>query len=91
MPSKPTKIERHPQAAWQAVNDRMLVVTPQTKKIHILSGTGSRIWEFLSEPREVSKIIKMICDEFAVSQIQAGEDVDLFLHDLEKRELIRCQ
>ena len=79
---------RNQKIAWQVVDDKIVLVSPQNHKIHILSGSGSRIWEHLKEMKNEEELVGLICDEFDVSQQKAEEDLDHFLTDLVKEELV---
>ena len=79
---------RNQKIAWQVVDDKIVLVSPQTHKIHILSGCGSRIWEYLKETKKEEELIDLVCEEFDVGATQAEEDIDHFLNDLLKEELV---
>ena len=87
---KPTHelIQRNSKIAWQKVEDRVVVVTPQTKKIHILSGIGGYLWDCLNEPKSFLELIEQVCSEYDVDYHQAEADMGSFIRDLEDREII---
>jgi hypothetical protein len=88
MISDETMVMRSDKTAWQTVQDRVVVVTPQTKKIHILSGSGSRIWQCLDQPRQFQQILKIVCDEYDVGCEQAEKDLKDFIQQLRDKEIV---
>ena len=85
--SKISYVRNH-KIAWQAVDDKVVLVSPQNHKIHILSGSGSRIWEFLKHPRGQEELVALVCSEFDVEEQAAQSDMDIFLQDLHAEQLI---
>lgn len=53
-----------------------------------LNAMGARIWDLLSEPRDRDYICARLLEEFEVSPAVCGEEVDLFLKDLEHQKAI---
>jgi len=82
------KISRHPSAAWQNIEDRVLVVTPKTKKVHILDGCGACVWRHIAQPQTVESIVQMICLEYEVTMSQAQKDVEAFVSELEEKNMV---
>ena len=83
------KIQRHPSAAWQDIEDRVLVVTPRTKKVHILDGCGALVWRHITQPRTIDSIVQKVCSEYEVKESQAQEDVEFFLAELKEKEAVQ--
>ena len=81
-------ISRNKNVAWQVVEDKIVVVTPQTRKIHILSGIGSSIWDSIKEPKEMAKIVDIVCEQFDVDRPVAEKDVNEFIDDLSDKEIV---
>ena len=53
-----------------------------------LDPIGSRIWEIIENPIEVTKLIEMLLDEFEVSREQCQEDTLEFLNHLFEKKLL---
>ncbi len=85
---KSPQVKRNAQAAWQAVEDNIVVVTPQTKKIHILSGAGGKIWQLLETPQEQSVLVKEVVDEYEVDIQQAEKDIEAFIQELIEKDIV---
>lgn len=83
-----TIVIRSDKTAWQIVQERVVVVTPETKRIHILYGSGSKIWQCLDKPRDIQQISKVICDEYDVNHEQAQKDIKDFIQQLKDKEIV---
>ncbi|MCP4650969.1 MAG: PqqD family protein [PVC group bacterium] len=84
-------IGRSDQAAWQEVEENVVVVNSNTRKVHILSGIGGRIWQILEHPRQQTDIVNVIMQEYDVAREQAENDVDSFLQELAQKEIIKIK
>ena len=82
------RLKRNDKAAWQVVEDKVVVVTPQTRKIHILYGSASLVWQSLQEPNDFAGILTRICDEYEVDCGKAKIDLEVFLLDLLQKRVI---
>ena len=83
-----TKFSRNPKTAWQQVDDKVVIVTPDTKKIHILYESGASIWDYLKAPKSLGDLITDLQSEYNVEFPQAESDVKHYLSDLIDREII---
>jgi len=79
---------RNKQAAWQQVEDNIIVVTSQTRKMHILQGVGGRIWQLLENPVKQDELIAHIQREYDALDWQIQEDVERFLKELLEKTMI---
>lgn len=53
-----------------------------------LSGTGASIWELCTGSYTVEQIIRNIAEEYDADHEEVAKDVEAFLTDLDRRELI---
>ena len=81
-------IVRNNKTAWQTVEDKIIAVTPQNKRIHILSGAGAVIWQSLQEPKSIAQLVDSIRDEFEVERQQAERDAQEFVQELLNKEIV---
>jgi len=91
MKSKDNAVTRNPNIAWQKVEEKAVLVSPQTKKIHVLHGCGGRIWDYLKETRCIDDLVTLICDEYDASPDSVKKDVEVFLAQLELESLVLQQ
>jgi hypothetical protein len=80
---------RHEQTAWQLIDDKVIVVTPQTRRVHILSGVGGKVWEYLERPKQIGELVEFICNEYEVDYQRAEKDIKDFIQQLCAREIIK--
>jgi hypothetical protein len=57
--------------------------------IYTLNEVGTRIWQMLDAPALAEQIIRVIADEYDITESEAAADVSEFLASLEARGLIR--
>jgi Coenzyme PQQ synthesis protein D (PqqD) len=81
-------IVRNNQAAWQQVEENVIVVTSLTRKMHILEGIGGRIWQLLENPMQINELISQIQTEYDAPPWQIQEDVESFLKELLEKSII---
>jgi hypothetical protein len=84
-------VSRHPDTAWQKVEDNIVVVTPKTRQIHILSGCATDIWDMIASPQPFSALRDQILEHFEVTANTAEKDLQQILKELTKKELIQTQ
>ena len=82
------KLMRNKSAAWQQVEENIIVVTGKTRKMHILDGVGYRIWEIMDNPVTKEDITGIISSEFDADTAQIEKDVDEFLDALAEKSVI---
>ncbi len=82
------KISRNPKIAWQRIEDKIVVINPQKRKVHILSGSGVSIWEHLSSSKTLEDIIKLILEEYEIDEAKAIQDIKSFIELLGEKELV---
>jgi hypothetical protein len=89
--SEDTVVARGRDTAWQVVEDKVVVVTPRTRRIHILDGTGGRIWECIEEPRDVRSVVSAIGEEFDVERDRALGETVRFLKELVEKGMVEVR
>ncbi len=83
-----TVVRRRPDCAWQHVNDKVVVVTAATRRVHILHGSGQALWEFLARPRRVDECAVFLQQAYEVDADEARADVVDFFASLERERII---
>lgn len=73
---------------WRQVDDNTVIVTPQNGEMRVLNGVGSTIWQLLAEGQTPQTIVEHLVAHYDVSAVQANNDLDQFLTDLTKRNLL---
>lgn len=81
-------IVRNNEAAWQQVEENVIVVTSLTRKMHILEGVGGRIWHLLENPIKSNELIEQIQAEYDAPPGQIQADAEDFLKELLDKSII---
>ena len=53
-----------------------------------MNGVGSRIWELLHRPILVATIVEVICSEYDVDEQTCTSDIQRFLDEMIKNDLV---
>ncbi|NJN54786.1 MAG: PqqD family protein [Anaerolineae bacterium] len=78
-----------PGLIWRVVDDNMVVVSPEAGDVHVLSQTGSDIWQLLVDKKGMSEVESYLVDKYIVSHEQAHDDLAQFIQELRAMGLIR--
>jgi len=79
---------RKNKAAWQQVEENVIVVTSQTRKMHILQGVGKRIWQLLESPIKQQDLINKLQDEYDAPPLLIKQDTEEFINQLLEKSII---
>jgi PqqD family protein of HPr-rel-A system len=74
---------------WRIVDDNIVVVSPTVGDVHVLSPTGSVIWQMLAEQQTLDAITAHIVENFEVEPEQAQNDIMAFIQELTAMGLLR--
>ena len=78
----------NPRIRYRAVGYEGVIVHLDSARVIVVSEVGLRVLQALSEPTSREKLATVIADEFIVSEPQAREDIDAFLGQLEREQVI---
>ncbi len=78
-----------PDLIWRVVDDNIVIVTPEAGDVHVLSQTGSEIWQLLADGKDASAIESYLVHKYTVSTEVAHHDVADFLRELATLGLLR--
>lgn len=73
------KIRKVANIAWQDFEEGVLLIDPETQKVHELNSTASFIWQSLDRPQDITSLSKMFVDEFVIDFDEAKVDVQNFI------------
>ncbi len=76
------------EIAYRTLGEEAVLLSPEDNQIHLLNEVACYTWELLTEKRNDEDLVRLICDEFEVSQDQAASDASKFLNELNERGLI---
>jgi hypothetical protein len=80
---------RTDELPYRTLDGETVVVNPQRREVHVLNGTGSRIWDLLSPARTVADLVRTLQGEFEVDPAEAQAQVATFMGHLVDRGLVR--
>lgn len=75
---------------WRIIEDKALVVNPETSLIYPFNTVACRVWELLDGTKSVSDVAAIIVREFDTDDKTAISDITDFICDLEKAGLVQA-
>ena len=81
--------KRSPVNAFQSIAEEGgLVVVPEKSEVNVLNPVGSKIFSMLDGKHSREEIVRAVVEEFDVTEDDANRDLDRFLQELKKSELL---
>ena len=81
-------VGRAEAAVASGLADETVVMDAEQLRYHGLNATGSHIWNLLSRPRTVRDLTERVATEYEVETEQCENEVQAFLEDLLRRNVI---
>jgi len=82
------RISLSPKVSWQRIEDKIIVVNPEERKMHILAESGTSIWECLTTPKSIDEVVALISKEYEVDVSCARRDIQDFIVILKDKNLV---
>ncbi len=82
------RISLSPKVSWQRIEDKIIVVNPEERKMHILAESGTDIWECLTTPKSIDEVVTLISKEYEVDVSCARRDIQDFIVTLKDKKLV---
>lgn len=75
---------------FRRLDDETVVLNPSNREVHVLNGTGSRIWELLAIERSVPELVRALETDgrFEVEDEIIAGDVAVFVAELVRKGLV---
>ena len=73
---------------FRTLGEETVVVNTRTREVHVLNGTGSRIWNLLSPPLSLTALVRALESEFELDPTGAEGEVAMFMGDLVDKGLV---
>lgn len=72
----------------RTLGEETVVVNTRTREVHVLNGTGSRIWSLLAPARTLADLVTALEADFELEATDAQADVAAFVGDLVDKGLV---
>jgi hypothetical protein len=82
---------RSDSLAWNAVGGNVVALDLTSSTYFSTNGTGTLLWELLSAGADHAELVKALVKRFAVDPEIVERDVDAFLADLERAQLLASE
>jgi PqqD family protein of HPr-rel-A system len=87
-PAPHEAFRRADELPYRTLGEETVVVNTRTREVHVLNGTGSRIWSLLAPARTVADLVSALEGEFELDPATAAEQVRAFVGDLVDKGLV---
>ena len=87
----PSRLRPSPDIVATRVGDEVVLVHLKTERMHVLNGTGARLWELLCAGRDWADIRDVILGEFDVTPGRLDAEVEDLLTELRQEQLISLE
>ena len=77
----------NPSSAWRVLGGQAVLLSVTERKLHLLNGVGTRIWELIQQRRKVGEIVRKVAEEYEVPRERAETDVHDFIRKLVKQRV----
>jgi hypothetical protein len=74
--------------AWREVDGEVIALGLESSTYFGTNASGSVLWRRLAQGATRAELIEALMTEFGLEQGQAETDVDVFLDDLRRRDLL---
>ena len=74
----------HPHLAWKEIDQRVVILDPNTSSVHELNESASSIWLGYRKGLSAEKIINQLIREFDVDPMEATRDVTATINLMKK-------
>ena len=86
--------QKSPEIVSRRISDEYILVpirhnVGDLESIYTLNEVAARTWELIDGKKKLSRIRDSIVEEFDISSQEAEEDLNEFLHKLEKNGIIK--
>ena len=82
---------RPPGLAFRRLDDETVIVDAHRRQVHVLNGTGSRIWDLMAEQRSLNEVVAALVADgpFSTPLTEVEGDVAAFMAELRRMGLVR--
>ena len=74
--------QRHPEVLWRRSGARRVLNCPSSEEVVVVDGSGSLVWDLLTEPVAEGELTTMLSEHFDVDEDLVRDEVVGFLDGL---------
>lgn len=82
---------RSDSIAWNAVGDNVVVLDLTSSTYFSTNATGGMLWQLLASGTNRADLVNALVERFVVDQQTAERDVDAFLTELDRAQLLAAE
>ena len=73
---------------WREVDGETVIISSDSKLMHVLNETGSMIWSLLDENHDLDSVVQIIAEKFGGSEEVVRNDLYEFIESLKSLNLL---
>lgn len=75
---------------WQMIDDKAVIIDPQSQKVHELNEVGSVIWQNLDGVQDIHALSEMLKNDFECETAMVSSDILEFCEGLAEEGIVEC-
>jgi hypothetical protein len=83
-----TMVQRNNELLASSIGDEVVMMSIENSAYYGLDPIGSKIWEMITEPRQVSDLCEQLMEQFEVSEQECQRDVLNFLNQMLEENML---
>lgn len=83
-----TLITRNPDLLASDMDGETVMMSIERGEYYGIGGVGTRVWELLAQPTSIEQLTRTICTEYEVDETSCRADLQRFVEELLRNELV---
>jgi hypothetical protein len=79
---------KSPDLIWREMKDGTVIISPDDGQVRVLNDVGTLVWQLLDGHKSVGDISNYVAEEYEISAADAVNDVEIFLQELDQRDIL---
>lgn len=84
-------LTRNNEILWRLIEDKVILLDMDEARTIMLNDVGSHIWIAIETQKTQDELISQVTETFDIDEETARKDMESFLNDMIKRDLIRVR
>lgn len=81
-------VKKSDKVAWRTINNEAVIISLGDTWVRGLNPVATRIWQLVDGKSTAEEIAQTLSNEFEINLVQAREDTQQLIEQLEKRRLV---
>jgi len=77
--------------SWKKIANKTVILNRENENHYVLNSIGVTIWKHIVSGKSLSEVIDQLSEEYSVARDRIAVDLDSFLKNLEKENIISVE